>query len=261
MRIFDTAIRTAALAAIAMVLASQPALAQTAPAPSGAGANLVGGADNPYDDLGITPSEAAGLGTILGGEDLDMAEASVMDHQSPPSNPPVIPTLLEGEPELAQLRDTSTGDSESDTADTGANADADAGDGDDGGMSADEYADHLDENADAWDDLADNAADPADAAEWSQHAKNLRAEAKKARAQAAKDKVRKVALLQQSSANTVGTAINVAVNSSIRAAVNGATEGARMAAHSATRSATVAVRPRVEAPRFVLQAGPTMYRY
>ena len=251
MRPFSTAIQTAALVAIAIGLATLPAGAQTPPAPTGAGADLVGGADNPYNDLGITASESGGLGTILGGQDLDMGAASLMDHQSPPSNSPVIPSLFGDQDNLASLRDAPNDGAASDSADAGDAAE-------DNGMSADEYADPMDDNADAWDDLADNAADPADAAGWRKHAKDLRAEAARARAQAAKDKARQAALLQQSSANTVGTAVSVAVNSGIRTAVNGA---AHQAAHSATRVATMAVRPRVETPRFVITAGPTMYRY
>jgi hypothetical protein len=60
------------------------------------------------------------------------------------------------------------------------------------------------------------------------------------------------------STNAVRNAVSVAVNSGIRTALNGVTN---QAVHSATRSAIVAVRPRVETPRIVITAGPTMYRY
>jgi hypothetical protein len=250
MRPFITAIRTAAFAAIAIGLASQPALAQTAPPSTGAGADLVGGADNPYNDLGITASESDGLGTILSGQDLDMGLAALMDHQSPPSVSPVTPSLFDDQVNLAPLRDAPSDGAASE----GANADDTA---EDNGMSADQYADHLDNNADAWDDLADNAADPADAAEWRKHAKDLRAEAARARARAARDQAQ-----QQAQSMAVDNAVSVAINNvgqHIRpqTGMHAAQNAARAGSHAAARAAT----PHIEVPRLVIAVGPSMMHY
>ena len=71
------------------------------PEPTGSGSDLVGGADHPHGDGGVTPDQSAELGDILGGSDTPAA---------------------------------GTGANGGGSQSAGANS---------GGMSADEYADHL----------------------------------------------------------------------------------------------------------------------
>jgi hypothetical protein len=252
--------------ACALGLAALPAQAQTAPAPTGAGADLVGGADHPYGDGGVTPDQAAQLGDILGS---DGGIDSVIDELQPMNGVPgfsrpvagndageggvePLPRNADGVPQV----DLPLGDPADLGPDTAQGDGANDGDADDG-MSADEYADHLDGNADEWDDLADGASDPADAARWRKHAKDLRAEAARARAQAARDQAQ-----QQAQLMAVDNAVSVAVNSvgqHIRpqTGMHAAGHAARASSHAAARAAT----PHVETPRLVITVGPSMMHY
>jgi hypothetical protein len=279
--------------ACALGLAALPAQAQTAPAPTGAGADLVGGADHPYGDGGVTPDQAAQLGDILGSDggidsvidelqpmngvpgfggppaDSDDGIDSVIDELQPMNGVPGFGGPVAGndagEGGVEPLPRNADGVPQvdlplGDPADLGPDAaEGDGGnDGDaDDGMSADEYADHLDDNADEWDDLADGASDPADAARWRKHAKDLRAEAARARAQAARDQAQ-----QQAQLMAVDNAVSVAVNSvgqHIRpqTGMHAAGHAARAGSHAAARAAT----PHVETPRLVITVGPSMMHY
>ncbi len=155
MRASITALRTAALLAIAVGVATPPASAETPPAATGA--DLVGGADpdtgpsHSYGDLGVGFTDSSAVGDILSGDGIDWDEAGAdpAPHYS----------------DDGTSADGAASNSDSETSN---------------GMSAEEYADHLEDNAEQWDELADQAADPADAARWRAHAAGLRAEAARA---------------------------------------------------------------------------------
>lgn len=172
MRSLITAKLAATLVAIAIGVATLPAAAQTPPTPGACPAPGCDSADHAYGDGGAGFTDSGAMGDILFGDGVDLSELGI----APPPQ---------------DSEDSSPEDSEdSSPGNSGANGGAsDSASENGGGMTAEEYADHMDSNAQQWDDLADQAADPADAAGWRQRAADLRAEAARARLQAARDAV------------------------------------------------------------------------
>ncbi len=172
MRSLINAMQAAVLVAIAIGVATLPAAAQTPPTPGACPAPGCDSADHAYGDGGVGFTDSGAMGDILFGDGVDLSELGI----APPPQ---------------DSEDSSPEDSEdSSPGNSGANGGAsDSASENGGGMTAEEYADHMDSNAQQWDDLADQAADPADAAGWRQRAADLRAEAARARLQAARDAV------------------------------------------------------------------------